>query len=72
MEINEVSSISKIKKATAVPGVKDTVAIKAPDISQWVEELKAMPDIRPEKVEGTRAKPSLDELAHAIAKEVSR
>lgn len=70
MEIERIGSISKVRKSSAVAGVKDTLAIKAPDISRFVEELKAMPDIRMEKVESVRAQPSLDELAHAIAKEL--
>ena len=70
MEIEKIASLSKVKRAASVGGIKDTIAIHAPDISAWVEELKAMPDIRLEKVEAVRLKPSLDELARAIAEEI--
>ncbi|MCH9610695.1 MAG: hypothetical protein S4CHLAM81_05860 [Chlamydiales bacterium] len=66
MEIEKVAALSKVKKAASVSAVKDTVAIKAPDISRFVEELKAMPEIRPEKVDTLREEPTLDQLAQAI------
>lgn len=71
MEIEKVSKLSKINKPNSISHISDTVAIRAPDISQWVEELKAMPDIRMEKVAAVRAQPSLNELAHAIAQEIA-
>ncbi len=70
MEIDKLSSIVSVQKSPALSPLKDRVAISAPDISQWVEELKAMPEIRPEIVDGVRAQPTLDQLAHAIAQEM--
>lgn len=70
MEIEKLSSVVSVQKSAALSPVKDRLAISAPDISQWVEELKAMPEIRPEVVAGVREKPTLDQLAHAIAQEM--
>ncbi len=70
MEIENVSSVSKVLESAAVAAVKDSVTVQSADINRWVDELKMMAEIRPEKTEGPRATPSLDALAQAIAQEV--
>jgi len=70
MEIDKLSSVVSVQKSAPLSALRDRVVISAPDISQWVEKLKAMPEIRAEVVDSVRAKPTLEELAHAIIQEM--
>jgi len=74
MEISEIQKAKSVGKLQRKEGmqltgkVEDRLSISSESEKKalWVEMLKEMPDVRPEKIEAARALPSSQELAHKI------
>jgi|GEM_PF-3293769 Anti-sigma-28 factor, FlgM len=70
--VNSVHSVKQVIRGEAVQTacIEDTVAIssEAQKKAEWVEKLKQMPDIRPEKIAQALVAPpvSASELAHKM------
>lgn len=74
MEVNEIQntkSLANIQKKESVREIKPSadrlvISSESDKKALWVDMLKAMPDIRLEKIEATRAVPSSIDLAQKM------
>lgn len=71
-EVSSISHVSKVKKSTSlkIGQVEDALSISSDvqKVADWVEMIKAMPDMR--DIALSMETPSLDALAQAIAREL--